>query len=325
MKVILFRFQIIACLLFGIAFSFPEQAYSSINVRALCDSSAWIGDSLSLKLQYTSKQLGAVQFPIIENDLAPDLAFFNAAPKTDTIKDEKSGLYTVTAAYPFSIYSPGYHTIPPITFTGISDSGETLYTSDSLIIHIKAPVVDTTKDFRDIKTVAGVSFRERFLDFISRNATTLLFSAVILALIGLGVWFYIKRKRKNDPLYTAHKTVLSPLQQALLDLKKLKEKKLWQQNQIKAYYTELTDILRVFISANFNINATEMTSDELLDIFKDKYPQLNDDLRDLRVVLTTSDLVKFAKNLPLQTEHEECFRLVYLFVEKNGKKTEDHE
>lgn len=58
----------------------------------------------------------------------------------------------------------------------------------------------------------------------------------------------------------------------------------------KAYYTDVTNVLRKYISQRYNINALEMTSHEILESMKDVC-----DVSELKVVFSTADLVKFAK------------------------------
>ena len=112
----------------------------------------------------------------------------------------------------------------------------------------------------------------------------------------------------------APKPVVPPLDQALADLRKLKAKQLWQQNRVKEYYTELTDILRVFLAAEYRIAAIEMTSDECLEALRMNHPERKEDIRNLGLVFRTADLVKFAKGEPQPSEHEDCFRLIWRFV-----------
>ena len=54
-------------------------------------------------------------------------------------------------------------------------------------------------------------------------------------------------------------------------LEKLKQAQLWQNGKIKAYYSDLSDILRLYIENRYNSPALEMTTDEILssgDLFK---------------------------------------------------------
>ena len=61
----------------------------------------------------------------------------------------------------------------------------------------------------------------------------------------------------------------------------------------KAYFVQLTDILRTYLYERFGFNAKEMTSQEIID----QLAQINDAtaLRELREILQTADLIKFAR------------------------------
>jgi hypothetical protein len=65
------------------------------------------------------------------------------------------------------------------------------------------------------------------------------------------------------------KVVLTPFDIALNQLKALDEKNLIGQQKIKEYYTELTDIVRNYIEQDVKISAMEITSDELIQNFKE--------------------------------------------------------
>ena len=70
----------------------------------------------------------------------------------------------------------------------------------------------------------------------------------------------------------------------------------------KGYYTELTDILREYINDRFGFNATEMTSYEILEHLEENNDK--ESLSELRDLLSTSDMVKFAKFKPMLSEND---------------------
>jgi hypothetical protein len=90
----------------------------------------------------------------------------------------------------------------------------------------------------------------------------------------------------------------------------LDEKLLWQNNKIKEYYSELTEIVRGYIERELKVPALENTSDEILEMIKDfktsdtieTSKETIDKLKDL---LREADLVKFAKSKPLAIEIED--------------------
>lgn len=289
------------------------SASAAPSLRVFCDSAAWIGDSLSLKLQYEGTDPRDVLFPVLDPQAYPSLEFFSATPERDTVYDKESGLFRLQAAYPFTIYTAGTYAIPPVSFRVFENGQILIYDTDTLWITIHEPEVDTEQAIRDIKAIQQVSAWERMGDYIRRNYLWL--SAIVLALAAAGFgWYYWRRKRRDLPVFSAPKPAVPPLDQALADLKKLKAKQLWQQNRIKEYYTELTDILRVFLAAEYRIAAIEMTSDECLEALRTNYPERKEDIRNLGLVFRTADLVKFAKGEPQPSEHEDCFRLIWRFV-----------
>jgi len=108
------------------------------------------------------------------------------------------------------------------------------------------------------------------------------------------------------PLPPAHKV-------ALARLSELKLKKLWQNGFLKEYHSELTDILKEYIGNRWEFNAPEMTSEELL--YDRRNWQTSDELYHIiRRVLTSADLVKFAKYKPEPSENEQNWEWVHNFV-----------
>src|SRR5690606_27320714 len=100
---------------------------------------------------------------------------------------------------------------------------------------------------------------------------------------------------------------------ALEALRKLKSEKLWQEGEFKKYYTQLTDILRIYILRVFEIDALDMTSSEILENIKLK--NLSEELYSkLKFILTNADLVKFAKEKPLPEINENAIEYAFLFV-----------
>jgi len=95
----------------------------------------------------------------------------------------------------------------------------------------------------------------------------------------------------------------------------LRHKKLWQSGQIKDYHTELTDIIREYISGKFNVHAHEFTSDEILTAINGT--ATNDEAKNkLSQTLLMADLVKFAKYQPLPLEHDSSLNNAIDFVKE---------
>ena len=114
---------------------------------------------------------------------------------------------------------------------------------------------------------------------------------LVLALILICIVFYLYRilcHKKNGRALKKTRA-LSYYEQAKQDLSEIAANKMLYAEQ-KAYYTDVTNVLRKYISQRYNINALEMTSHEILESMKDVC-----DVSELKVVFNTADLVKFAK------------------------------
>jgi hypothetical protein len=89
---------------------------------------------------------------------------------------------------------------------------------------------------------------------------------------------------------------------------------LWQQEQYKQYYIELTDILRDYIEKRYKVQAHEQTTDELLTSLSSKDMPQQARVK-LKEILVLADLVKFAKEKPLPADNELTMEKAISFVE----------
>ncbi|WP_159949794.1 BatD family protein [Polaribacter septentrionalilitoris] len=213
---------------------------------------------------------------------------------TDTIKNSLIRKYILTGFDSGAFYIPQQQIFVK----------NQAYLTDSLLINVATVAVDTTKVKKfPIKSIKSEPYT--FDDF--KIYLYLLLAA--LAIIGFWIYWFVIRKRKEEeeePTYRA----LPPYEEAIYRLNELDEKQLWQNNQVKEYYSELTEIVRGYIERELNVPALEKTTDEVLDMLKD--------FKDADVILTSqetidklknllreADLVKFAKSKPLAPEIEE--------------------
>ena len=96
---------------------------------------------------------------------------------------------------------------------------------------------------------------------------------------------------------------MPPFERALQALQALESKQLDKQEAYKDYYSEMTDIVRNYLEDETNIDALESTSEELLtklELLRDtgNLELTNATIDQLNEVLSTADLVKFARALP---------------------------
>ena len=106
----------------------------------------------------------------------------------------------------------------------------------------------------------------------------------------------IIRRIKIEPKVPAHV-------RAITDIEELRQSGGPHSEDSKAYYTSLTDILREYINDRFGFNATEMTSYEILEHLEESRDK--ESLNELRDLLSTADMVKFAKFKPMLNENDQ--------------------
>ena len=182
------------------------------------------------------------------------------------------------------------------------------YLSDSVLINVATVSVDTTKQkmfpIKSIQTEPLV-----YDDF----KPYLIWVVLALLLIGLLI-YYLKTRKKPETKEIDTINTLPPFEEALEKLQELDNKLLWQNNEIKKYYSELTEIVRVFIEKELEIPALEITTFELVSLLSDYNNPKNinitkETVRKLDALLQEADLVKFAKSTPLSHEIEEDRRV----------------
>lgn len=178
------------------------------------------------------------------------------------------------------------------------------FLTDSLLINIATIAIDTAK----VKKFPIKSIKKEPYTFDDFRIYIYLILA-ILAIIGFWIYWFVIRKRKETEDAPTYRT-LPPFEEAILRLNELDEKLLWQNNKIKEYYSELTEIVRGYIERELKVPALENTTDEVLAMIKDfknldSIETSKETIKKLKDLLQEADLVKFAKSKPLAIEIED--------------------
>lgn len=177
------------------------------------------------------------------------------------------------------------------------------YLTDSLLINVATVAIDTTKVKKfPIKSIKAEPYV--FDDF--KIYIIILIAALVI--IGFWIYWFVIRKRKlqeEEPTYRA----LKPYEEAMYKFNELDEKLLWQNNKVKEYYSELTEIIRGYIERELKVPALEKTTDEIVEALKDfndaeTIITSEETIKKLKELLQEADLVKFAKSKPLAIEIE---------------------
>ena len=247
-----------------------------------------IGEQIQYKVSVETPANIPVSFPEGQTFAPLEMVKTRAA---DTLRD--GGKYRLVKEYYLTQFDEGKYTIPSQKIR-INNKD---YFTDSLLVEVHTVAIDTLKQpLYDIKPIQEVK-----KPFTSYGWILTIIAAVLLLLIVAFVYFVFIRKKKFSFLQTQKK--LPPFDRAIQDLKELQNSKYLIQSQHKEYYTRLTDIVKAYLEEEVHILAKESTTDELLakiNLLQEKGKlNLNQEtITNLKRVLQTADLVKFAKNKP---------------------------
>lgn len=267
------------------------EAYSKMD-----SSSIMIGDQIMLELGITVPETFAVSFPYFKDTITTNIEILNKEPLDTTKVDEGmliKQLYTITS------FDSGYFELPDFEFMFHHKDDTVLYrtNANTLFLMVNTPVVDTSQAFKIIKGPVKEPYT---------FAEILPWALLALAVVGLIIFliWYIRKRRRNQPVFVRKpKPALPPGLLAIQKLEELRLAKIWQQGQLKKYYTELTDIAREYFEGRYHFDAMEMTSDEILEELKSK--KVNKQaFEKMRAMLQMADLAKFAKAHPTPLEND---------------------
>ena len=275
-----------------------------------------IGDHLNIRLTVKSPNNLVVPFPLAADTLG-NLEMVSAA-KIDTSAEGSnkilSRLYTVSA------YDSGEFHAGPVKIYFKNSSGELdSVISNDIPVTVNTLNVDTTKPFKAIKAPLDVPYSWReFIPYII-GAVVLL----IVIISGIILW---KKYRKPKPAVIERPKPKDPAHiWARKELKKLEEEKVWQGDNVKLYYSRLTDVLRLYVEYRYGWYAMESTTEEIQTEIEN-YNLKEKAKENLLSILRAADLVKFAKMIPMPDANIRAMESAYKFIdftEPNENKTEE--
>ena len=205
--------------------------------------------------------------------------------------------------YVLTAWDSGVYYIPSIQLKS--------FVSDSIAIIVNTIEMVEDAELKDIKAPIHTPIT---LEELSPYLLALL----ILALLIYIIRWYVKNREKTPVDIKTVEREIPPYEIALIELEKLNTKKLWQEDNVKEYYSELSEIIRTYIENGIGTPAMEIPTQEILF----QLHQKGIDTTKLKELLTRSDLAKFAKAKPLQIENEESLKIGYDFIHQTKPQKE---
>jgi hypothetical protein len=270
------------------AFSLFSIIGNAQNIKASIDSlSIKIGQELTYKIEVDVDTTSLVVFP--EGQTFQPLEMIESYPVEATKINDR---FKLIKKYGLTQFDSGKYTIPRQKVL----IGDYEFLTDSLQVDINSIVVDTTKQgLYDIKPIIEVNKSP------SKWWLYLLGILLIIALIAFLLYWFVWREK---PLTEAEKVaLLPPYERAKLALQALDNSHYLENNEIKAYYSDLTQIIRTYLDEKVYDRALESTTDELINRLNllregNQIDISKDDIKNIESILKRADLVKFAKSKP---------------------------
>lgn len=295
-------------MLFMLFVSLPAMS-QEVTIKAGFDStSILIGDHVNFTITVEQPADINVSIPLFKDTLNNHLEILSG-PRKDTSVIPGNRLRIIDS-YLVTSFDSGHHRLNPVYAEIDDNNGIKRFYSDYSVLEVNrvriSPPDTATKIFDIIAPY--------------RVPLTLgeIFPWLLVVLLLAAIAWMIKRlidlNRKSIGTRSAPEVIEPAHLIAFRELEKLKNDQLWQKGETKKYYTRLTEILREYIENRYSIFSMEMTTSETLEALvrtgfrKDEY------YKALRSVLTSADLVKFAKYRPLPEENETCFTESWNFI-----------
>ncbi|MGA3013579.1 MAG: hypothetical protein ABSD71_06050 [Bacteroidales bacterium] len=300
--------SVLLFLLISSTFAFGQGYKVTAN---LTSHTILIGDQVDLSLGFSFPNGTQVIWPTIQDTILGNIQVIYRS-KIDTSFSADKKTVQLTQKLKLTCFDSGFYTIPPIRFLyrNLPDTTIRSEQTEIQVLTVHTLAVDTTQAIKPIKGPVKIGFS--LMDYLPWIIAGLLFFGIA----GFLIFYYFKRK-KGEPIFVLRPAVkYQPHELALMELEKLRVKKLWQAGKIKDYHTELTEIIRTYIEDRFHLMAMESTTGEILEDIENKTLVLKEYREILDKTLSMADLVKFAKYLPLPEEHEKSLDYAIDFINK---------
>ena len=304
------------------AFGARAQSPRPVVTARVEPDSVMIGDRFDYVIEVEKDLVQVVRFPVFQPGENPGALVLVEEAPVDTLLREGRRM-KLRKRYRMAVFEEGHHDFGTAeVFYADKNIVDTLRSENDLTLDVATFQIDSTsQSIYDLKPQRTLPFR---LGEIRGYLLWGLLAAIGLALLAAGVLCWLRRRGSTLGGLFAAAPALPPHVEAIRALEELHNRKLWQNNRHKQYYSGLTDILRTYIARRWEIGAMEMTSDEIIAAMRSI--ELPDKARaDLTAILRDADLVKFAKATPDAGQNEADYLKAYYFVEETKPATEQAE
>ena len=274
-----------------------------------------IGEQAKVEVKAMMKEGSESVFPVFKpnQEIIPGIEVIDS--KDGGVHNAENGYVERTVTYTITSFDDTLYYLPPFEVK----IGGKAFKSKSLALKVLTLDVDTLhpENFFGPKDVQSNPF-------LWSEWKTPFWLSVLLLLIMVVCYYLYLRLRDNKPIIKSISFVkrILPHQRAINEIEELRSGHRHSddnQEELKNYYTKLTEALRKYIEERYGFSAMEMTSSEIIEQLMKSADSKS--LDELRHVFQTADLVKFAKYSTLINENDANLVTALEFI--NETKRED--
>lgn len=289
---------------------FTTTAFAQeVKVNSAFDTTViYIGDQIRYTITFDQPDGMQLTLPEFRDTLITNIEILSG-PLTDTIRNIK-GVLRIKKEYLVTSFDSGLYQLPPVYAELKHEEGLKRFYSDYAYLRVRrtelVPADSTARIYDIIAPYRAPLTAGELLPWI---LIATLAAAVVYYLTGL----YRKLHKKKDA--PGEVVIADPAHViAFRDLENLRAEKLWQQGEVKQYYSRLTEILRQYLENRFRVYSLELTTSETLEALVLSGFSKDSNYKILSKVLSGADMVKFAKYNPEASENEIFFQDAWSFV-----------
>lgn len=216
------------------------------------------------------------------------------------------GGFVTEARFSLTAFELGELEIPSFDITvEAADGSLTELSTDAWGIEVVSVGLDEGDDIRAIKGPMMIA-----LTFISLLPWLIL----VVVLVTVGIWWW-RRRRSGDSSSLGPVKLSRPAHEIAYEaLERLAESGLLERDEVKEFHVRVSEILRAYLEARYDVYALEMTTGEVVDSLW--RVGIEGDLLDrFRSFLERSDLVKFAKFRPTSDQSRDMIPIARALVD----------
>lgn len=319
--------RIYSLLLFFVVVASGERSFAQ-KITATIDTIALtMGERTYVRVEVLKDGHGGELITPIQKDPKTNKHYLgNIEIRTQEVDSTDLGNNRIQVNYSYLIqpFKPGNYNLPEFSYRFPNDTVNDPVPSNSLLLKVYEPEIP--EEMRESLTIhlerGPMIIEPKFFDsFPDWLVDYWYWWLAGLLLLGAVITLLILYKKNGSGILHRNKQ-LPPYELAMRRLKELKRRRLHEQGNNKAYYTELTDILRQYLGRRFSIYALEMTSTQILEELEEN-PKTRPFADELRPMFQVADFVKFAKQESTTDENIRSYNAVEKFIEETRPQEEE--